>query len=80
MREILDGVLINVNNLDRFQIERLSNMLKEIFIRFPGSDKLSLIFSSENLDEPDWIATCDDGEVDGENLNIYDFIFCAIYE
>ena len=82
-KDILDGVIIDITNLEREKKENLASSVEKILEKFPGDDKFSFKWFNNDplVDEPTMsIATCEDAEVDGNNPDLYKYIFKVIYD
>ena len=81
-KEILDGVIIDITNIDTAKKESLAISIEEILEKFPGDEKFSFKWFNHDpvAEEPIMsIATCDDAEVDGSNPALYEYIYEIIY-
>ncbi len=81
-KEILEGVIIDITNIDTAKKENLATSIEEILEKFPGDEKFSFKWFNHDpaVDEPIMsIATCDDAEVDGSNPKLYEYIYDLIY-
>ena len=81
-KEILDGVVIDLTKVGTLERELFAGAFEDILDKFPGNDKISLKWytTHPSSEEPVMtIATCDDGEVDADNPELYEYIFNLIH-
>ena len=81
-KEILDGVIIDLTKIGNLERDLFAGAFEEILEMFPGNDKISLKWFTNHpsSEEPVIaIATCDDGEVDATNPELYKYIFDLIH-
>ena len=77
-REILDGVIIDITKFDSEKRKELLSFSEIITKYFPGDLPFSFIWVDEDpfaTEEALVIATCDDGLVDENNTNLYEYIY-----
>lgn len=81
-KEILDGVIIDISKFSSDKREELLSLSEKITEKFPGDQPLSFKWVDEDpfaTEEVLVIATCDDGLVDANNTNLYDYIYDLIH-
>ena len=81
-KEILDGVIIDLTKIGNLERDLFAGAFEDILEKFPGKDKISLKWFTNHpsTKEPIMnIATCDDGEVDASNPELYKYIFDLIH-
>jgi len=81
-KEILDGVIIDLTELSSDKREELLSFSERITEKFPGKQPLSFKWVDEDpfaTEEVLVIATCDDGLVDANNTNLYEYIYDLIH-
>ena len=81
-KEILDGVIIDLTKIGDLERELFAGAFEDILEKFPGNDKISFkcFINHPSSEEPIMnIATCDDGEVDATNPELYKYIFDLIH-
>ena len=81
-KEILDGVIVNISRLSLEKRKELLSFSEKIVEKFPGKQPLSFKWVDEDpfaTEEALVIATCDDGLVDANNTNLYDYIYDLIH-
>ncbi len=81
-KEILDGVIIDLTKIGNLERELFAGAFEDILEKFPGNDKISFKWFTNHpsSEEPITnIATCDDGEVDASNPELYNYIFSLIH-
>ena len=77
-REILDGVIIDISKFDPEKRKELLSFSEKIIEKFPGDQPFSFKWANENPFESEeilHIATCDDGFVDADNTELYEYIY-----
>ena len=77
-REILDGVIIDISKFDSEKRKELLSFSEKITKKFPGDQPFSFKWVDEDpfaTEEALVIATCDDGLVDENNTNLYEYIY-----
>jgi len=77
-RKILDGIIIDVTNLSSEKRKKIISSSGIIINKFPGDQPLSFKWINEDpfaQEEVLHIATCDDGLVDENNINLYEYIY-----
>ena len=77
-KEILDGVIIDISKCSSDKREKLLGFSEKITDKFPGNQPLSFKWVDEDpfaTEEVLVIATCDDGLVDADNANLYEYIY-----
>ena len=82
LKEILDGVIIDLTKIGTLERELFAGAFVEILDKFPGKDKISFKWFTHDpsSEEPILnIATCDDGAVDADNPELYKYIFDLIH-
>tara|TARA_B100001540_G_scaffold178227_1_gene157223 strand:+ start:255 stop:518 length:264 start_codon:yes stop_codon:yes gene_type:complete len=81
-KEILDGVIIDLTKIGSLERELFAGAFGDILDKFPGKDKISFKWFTHHpsTEEPILnIATCDDGAVDADNPELYEYIFNLIH-
>ena len=77
-REILDGVIIDISKFSFEKRKELLSFSEKITEKFPGNQPLSFKWINEDPFESEeilHIATCDDGFVDADNTELYEYIY-----
>ena len=81
-KEILDGVIIDISKFSSDKRGELLSFSEKIVEKFPGKQPLSFKWVDEDpfaTEEALVIVTCDDGLVDANNTNLYDYIYDLIH-
>ena len=77
-KEILDGVIIDISKFSFEKRKELLSFSEKITEKFPGNQPLSFKWVDEDPFVPEeilHIATCDDGFVDADNTELYEYIY-----
>jgi hypothetical protein len=81
-REILDGVIIDISKFDSEKRKELLSFSEKITKKFPGDQPFSFKWANEDpfcSEEILHIATCDDGFVDADDTELYEYIYDLIH-
>ena len=77
-KEILEGVIVDISRLTSEKRKKLLGFSEKITKKFPGDQPFSFKWANEDpfgSEEILHIATCDDGFVDADNTELYEYIY-----